>query len=245
MTERVNIFGIEIDNVSSETALDELFNFTKSWSKQVSFVNADTLNKAYKNKKLHAALTTSDYVLPDGSGVSLGSRILGQQIQQNVNGTDLFPMLCSRAKKTDVPLYFLGGKKSVAAKARDEMLKKYPGLKIVGVRDGFFEKCDEQEVINDIVQSGAKILLVGFGAPKQECWINDNLSKLKVHTALGVGGLFDFYSGNIPRAPTWMRRSGIEWIFRLYQEPKRMWFRYLVGNPLFIFRVFLQRVQSS
>jgi lipopolysaccharide/colanic/teichoic acid biosynthesis glycosyltransferase len=124
------------------------------------------------------------------------------------------------------------------------MQQRYPGLEIAGTRDGFFTPEQEAEIIADINASGAAILLVGFGAPKQELWLSRVKQSLASPVCMGVGGLFDYYSGRIPRAPLWLREMGLEWAWRFCQEPMRMWRRYLVGNPLFIYRVLRQRQQG-
>ena len=110
-------------------------------------------------------------------------------------------------------------------------------LKIAGTRDGYFDPEEEKAVVDTINESGARILLVAFGAPRQEFWLECWRERLVPPVGMGVGGLFDFYSGRIPRAPVWMREIGLEWVFRLMQEPGRMWRRYIIGNPLFLFRV--------
>jgi N-acetylglucosaminyldiphosphoundecaprenol N-acetyl-beta-D-mannosaminyltransferase len=135
-------------------------------------------------------------------------------------------------------MFLLGAKPGVAEKMKKNLEQKYNEIIISGVQDGYFDRqTGNDEVIEKINNSGAKILLVAFGAPNQEKWIYTNLQKLDVHAAIGVGGLFDFYSGNMPRAPKWMRELGIEWVFRLIKEPGRMWRRYIIGNPLFLQRV--------
>lgn len=163
----------------------------------------------------------------------------------NINGTDFFPRLCERAANTGLKLYLLGGLPGVAALAAQAMQKRYPKLIIAGTRDGYFDHTQESDVINSINLSGADILLVGMGAPKQELWLARHRGQLQPSVCMGVGGLFDFYSGRIPRAPVWMREIGMEWAWRIAQEPGRMWRRYIVGNPLFLYRVWLQRQRAS
>jgi N-acetylglucosaminyldiphosphoundecaprenol N-acetyl-beta-D-mannosaminyltransferase len=125
--------------------------------------------------------------------------------------------------------------------------KQYQGLKIVGENNGYFEKntIEEKNIINSINESHADILLVGLGAPFQEKWIHSHRKELSSKILMGVGGLFDFYSGNIPRAPLWIRKMGLEWTYRLYQEPRRMFKRYVIGNPLFIYRVYKSQFMAS
>jgi len=120
------------------------------------------------------------------------------------------------------------------------MVQRFPDLRIAGARDGYFTTEEEPAVVAEINDSGAAILLVAFGVPRQELWIASRRNELKTPVCLGVGGLFDFYSGRIARAPVWMREIGLEWVWRMLQEPKRMWRRYIIGNPLFLSRVWRQ-----
>jgi N-acetylglucosaminyldiphosphoundecaprenol N-acetyl-beta-D-mannosaminyltransferase len=210
----------------------------------LAFVNPDCLNTAYTNNAYLHILQTADRVLPDGIGLNIGCRLLNQSLLANVNGTDLFPRLCERAAAGGYSLFLLGGLPGVAELAAEAMRQRYPGLNIAGVRDGFFSSEQESQIIQTINDSGAAILLAGFGVPKQEFWLARHFENLQPRVSLGVGGLFDYYSGRIPRAPVWMREIGMEWSWRLIQEPGRMWKRYIIGNPLFLYRVWLQRQQD-
>ena len=125
------------------------------------------------------------------------------------------------------------------------MRERFPALAIVGFHDGFFKPEETERILEEINNSNADILLVAFGTPKQELWLAEHHDKLKPCVRLGVGGLFDFYSGRMPRAPIWMREIGMEWSWRLLQEPGRMWRRYLIGNPLFLYRVWLQKNRGN
>ncbi len=203
----------------------------------MAFVNPDCLNVAWKNGEYRNALLEADRVLPDGIGIHLGCRMLGQALQANVNGTDMFPLLCEAAAREQLPIYLLGARPDIAQAAAENMVQRYPQLKIVGARDGYFQPEEEEAVVDAINCSGARILLVAFGAPRQELWLRRWRDRLVPPVSMGVGGLFDFYSGRIARAPVWMREMGLEWVFRLMQEPGRMWRRYVIGNPLFLFRV--------
>jgi N-acetylglucosaminyldiphosphoundecaprenol N-acetyl-beta-D-mannosaminyltransferase len=149
----------------------------------------------------------------------------------------MFPLLCEVAARERLPIYLLGARPGIAKAVADNMVKRYPELEIAGTRDGYFDSGEEQAVVDAINTSGARILLVAFGAPRQELWLERWRERLVPPVGMGVGGLFDFYSGRIPRAPVWMREMGLEWVFRLMQEPGRMWRRYIIGNPLFLYRV--------
>lgn len=206
----------------------------------VAFVNPDCLNIAYRHEDYRRVLRSAARVLPDGIGLRLGCRLFGVSLKANVNGTDLFPRLCARAAEAGVPLFLLGARPGIAALAAKNLQTQYPALNIAGTHHGFFEPDEEPNLIRQINESGARILLVAFGAPRQELWLDRRRSDLTPPVRLGVGGLLDFYSGQMPRAPQWMREIGCEWAFRLYQEPGRLWRRYVIGNPLFLYRVWLQ-----
>lgn len=240
------ILGLPIDNLSLGEAVDRIATPSgESAARQVSFLNADCVNRAMRDRDYRRVLIGSDLRLGDGVGLRIGGRILRSEIRENVNGTDLFPRLCRRLETEQKSIYLLGGKPGIAAAVADWIRTHYPRLRVAGTRHGYFDRDAEPEIIEDINRSGASILLVAFGAPLQEKWISRNLQQLRVDAALGVGGLFDFYSGRIPRAPEWLRELGLEWTFRLYQEPGRMWRRYLVGNFVFLARVSAARVFGS
>jgi N-acetylglucosaminyldiphosphoundecaprenol N-acetyl-beta-D-mannosaminyltransferase len=208
------------------------------------FVNPACLNIAYTNTIYLGILQAADRVLPDGIGINIGCRMLNESLLANINGTDLFPRLCERAAKGGYSLFLLGGLPGIAELTAQAMQQRYPDLIIAGVHDGYFTSEQESQVIETINNSGAAILLVGFGVPKQELWLAGYREQLQPTVCLGIGGLFDYYSGRIPRAPVWVREIGLEWTWRLIQEPGRMWKRYIIGNPLFLYRVWLQRQQG-
>jgi N-acetylglucosaminyldiphosphoundecaprenol N-acetyl-beta-D-mannosaminyltransferase len=234
----LNLFRIPVVNTTMSEAIAWVLAEASGTGKSLmAFVNPDCLNLAWENDEYRNVLLTADRVLPDGIGIHLGCRMLGQALRANVNGTDMFPLLCEAAAREQLPIYLLGARPGVARAAADNMLQRYPQLKIAGARDGYFAPEEEEAVVNAINGSGARILLVAFGAPRQELWLARWRDRLLAPVSMGVGGLFDFYSGRIPRAPVWMREMGLEWVYRLMQEPGRMWRRYVIGNPLFLYRV--------
>ena len=238
MPPMINFFGIPVVNTTMQEAVNwVVVNAAGEGHKLMAFVNPDCLNIAWKDANYRAVLLDADRVLPDGIGVHLGCRMLGLALRANVNGTDMFPMLCEAAARERLPIYLLGARPGVARAAADKMVERYPGLEIAGTADGYFLPEDEASVVNAINASGARILLTAFGVPRQELWLRRWRDRLAPAVSMGVGGLFDFYSGRIPRAPIWMREMGLEWVYRLMQEPGRMWRRYVIGNPLFLFRV--------
>ena len=237
----LNFFGVRIVNLSMPEALDMITAaIAKPGTKMINFVNPHCLNVAYTDPRYKRILSQAEFILPDGIGLHQGCRILGCQFNSNINGTDLFPRLCERLAAEGKSIFLLGAQPGAAETSGQAMLARFPQLKIAGTRDGFFKPEEEVQVIKEINAAGADILLVAMGVPRQEFWIDDNLPALKVSVAMGVGGLFDYYSGRIPRAPQWIREIGMEWVWRLLQEPGRMWKRYLVGNFLFLYRVWKQ-----
>jgi N-acetylglucosaminyldiphosphoundecaprenol N-acetyl-beta-D-mannosaminyltransferase len=237
---RPMILRIPVDNLNMVQALDTMERYMAgSEPRRIAFVNADCANIAHVRDEYRRCLRTADLVLPDGIGVKLAGRFLGSPIRQNVNGTDLFPRLCQRLSGTEHALFLLGGQPGVAADVAAWVAAHHPGVRVAGHRHGFFSAEEEESVLEEIRSSGATVLLVAFGAPRQDLWIADHLAGIpSVRVAMGVGGLFDFFAGRIPRAPQWVREIGCEWAFRLYQEPGRLWRRYFVGNAVFLIRVF-------
>jgi exopolysaccharide biosynthesis WecB/TagA/CpsF family protein len=235
--DRVQLLGVDIDNVTMAEAIRLIFRHTSPGTRaRFAFVNADCLNIAHRDLRYEHALLRQDAVFGDGSGIAIAARLRNRRMAENVNGTDMFPLLCEEAARRGVPLFLLGGREGVPEETAQRMQARYPGLRIAGAQNGYFERSHEDAVIERINGSGAGILLVALGVPQQELWIEANRNRLNVPVCIGVGGLFDFYSGRIPRAPLWLRQAGLEWTWRLWQEPLRLWRRYLVGNPLFLAR---------
>ena len=240
------MLGVKIDNVQMSAAISMVIARAKQGQpSQFAFVNADCLNKCCNDPSYARALSRQDAVFADGSGIRMAAALRNMTISDNVNGTDMFPLLCAAAAEQGVAIYLLGAKPGVAEAVANNMLKQFPMLKIAGTRDGFIKPDEEAGVIAAINASGAGILLVAMGAPRQELWALKHRNALKVPVTMGVGGLFDFYSGNISRAPIWLRKAGFEWIWRFLQEPRRMWRRYFVGNPLFLFRTLREQSRAT
>jgi len=208
-----------------------------------NFINAHCINVASGDRNYRHALRRSDMLLPDGIGMRLAARLAGRSMVENLNGTDLFPVLCARAAVCSLPIFLLGGQPGVAEATAAAMRERYPGLDIAGVRDGFTGIANDQDVIDAINASGAKIVLVGLGVPHQELWISRMAPALRAPVLMGVGGLFDYYSGRIARAPALLRAIGLEWAWRLAQEPRRLARRYLVGNIAFLGRAAAHAVE--
>jgi N-acetylglucosaminyldiphosphoundecaprenol N-acetyl-beta-D-mannosaminyltransferase len=232
------LLGIPISNVTTERALEIIWDHMDNSSpSEIHFVNAHCINVAAKNSVYQSILQNSKAIFPDGSGIRKAGATLNHPIVDNVNGTDLFPLLCNECAKSNKKIYLLGGKPEVAEKSAQWANEYVDSEIIAGSHDGFFTEEQTQEILNEINESKADLLLVGMGVPRQELWIHEHLSAIQVGVVMGVGGLFDYYSGTIPRSPSFMRKLGIEWVWRLMMEPKRMWRRYIIGNIEFLLRI--------
>ncbi len=207
---------------------------------RTSFINAHVINVAATNHSYSRVLAGMDRLYADGSGMALAARLNRSPLADNVNGTDLFPLLCAAARKAGVKIFLLGGKPGVAEAASETLESMGYGGVVAGTHHGYISKHeDNQNAIDEINASGASMLLVGMGVPLQDVWIAQNFGSLQTPVVIGVGGLFDFFSGNVSRAPAFLRSFGCEWVWRLMQEPGRLWSRYLLGNALFIMRALL------
>ncbi len=233
-----HLLGLDIDNITMEEAVSIMRKHLEQ-KKQCSifFVNPDCLNKMVDDPDYFSTLQKGDYIFPDGIGLSIAGKLLQTPLRENINGTDMLPYLCTMASEDEKSLFLLGSKPGVA-KTAAEKIKEAFDVTIAGTANGYFDHDTQSDtIIETINNSGASILLVAFGAPRQEKWIARYRGHLKPEILIGVGGLFDFYSGNINRAPEWMREIGLEWVYRIMQEPGRMWRRYIIGNPVFLYRV--------
>lgn len=200
---------------------------------QIAFLNAHCANISRKDWQYRDTLENVDALLPDGSGIALAAKLDQQELGANLNGTDLFGPLCRCLAFRKIPVFFLGGRPGVAEAAAEKAMCDCPGLNVAGHRHGFFSPREEDAIIEQINASGARVVFVAFGVPSQDVWLARVRHRLHAPVVLGVGGLLDFVSSRIPRAPEWMRRTGTEWLYRLKCEPRRMWRRYLIGNFTF------------
>jgi N-acetylglucosaminyldiphosphoundecaprenol N-acetyl-beta-D-mannosaminyltransferase len=240
---QVRMLGCRADNLTMAEAVDTLVaRLDRGQQTRAAFVNADCMNLALRTPAYRSAVDTADLVFLDGSGMRLAGRLLGKTIRDNVNGTDLFPHLCAALASRGGRLFLLGAAPGIAERVRDWIHARYPGVQVVGTRHGYYAPEEAGSVLEAIRSARPDVLLVAFGAPRQDCWLRHNLAATGATIGIGVGGLFDFYSGSIPRAPRWMRRLGVEWVWRLAQEPRRLWRRYLIGNFTFVARVLQARM---
>jgi exopolysaccharide biosynthesis WecB/TagA/CpsF family protein len=233
----VDVFGMAFENVTLSKAARDLVSTARNGRQsRVVFVNAHVINEAARDDAYLATVATAQTRYADGSGMAVAAKLVGRPFIDNVNGTDLFPELCREAMRSGVSIFLLGAKPGVAEEAAANVAKTGHGRAIAGTHHGYFApgSQDEARVIAEINASGAGIVLVAMGVPVQDQWIERNRSRLTAPVLAGVGGLFDFASGRMSRAPHVFRTVGCEWVWRLAMEPKRMWQRYLIGNAIFI-----------
>ncbi|MEL0654606.1 WecB/TagA/CpsF family glycosyltransferase [Pseudoalteromonas issachenkonii] len=195
-------------------------------------VNVAKIVNMQKDFLLAESVKACDLINIDGMGVVFGARFLGYDISERVAGVDLFHELLAMSAKRDFPVFLLGATQDVVSKTVSNVSKQNPNLTIAGYNDGYFWD-NEEAVVNKIRESGAKLLFVAITSPKKENFINKWQDKLGVDFVMGVGGTFDVVAGKVKRAPVWMQNAGLEWFYRVMQEPGRMWKRYFVTNSKF------------
>jgi exopolysaccharide biosynthesis WecB/TagA/CpsF family protein len=230
----IKIMNHQILNASSSEAIAILAN---SVTKTAFFMNAHCVNVASKDAVYGWALGKADRLLPDGIGMRIAARVGGERLVENLNGTDLFVPLVRDAAARGRSIFFFGAAAGVAEAAAAKAVELAPGLDVAGCRDGYFSPAEEDGIIAAINASGADIVLVALGVPRQEIWIARNRHRLNAGLVMGVGAQFDFWSGRVRRAPAIVRRLSCEWMWRLALEPRRLARRYLVGNPQFLARL--------
>lgn len=236
-TASITLFGLPLLSASPDRAVDHLLETPRC---RAAFVNAHCVNLAATDAEYRAALSSAELLLPDGAGVELAARLHGKRFAANLNGTDLCPLVLARAAECGRPVYLLGGRPGVADAAAAILMQRYPSLRVVGTRDGYAGARDT-DVIEAINDSGADILLVAMGVPLQDVWLARHHDKLKPGLVIGVGAFLDFSAGRVRRAPRWMRRIRLEWLWRLGLEPRRLFGRYVIGNALFLWRAIRHR----
>ena len=236
MQSTVTVLDIPIAAVTMKQAVAAVEDFiTAKKTHLIATANAEMIMMAQQDGELASILKQADLVVPDGAGVVWASRYLGHPVPERVAGYDLSQQLLQQAAQKGYRVYFFGAAPGIAVQAQAVAVARYPGLHIVGVRDGYFSVQEEDEIIAEIKASQSDILLVALGVPKQEKWLAKNLHRLATPVAMGVGGTFDVMAGVVERAPLWMQQASLEWLYRLLQQPQR--FLRMLALPQFVLRV--------
>ncbi len=235
---RTKFLNYNIDNLTFDETIDKIIELINSGkTSQHVVLNAAKITLMEKDKKLAKIVNSSDLISADGISIVWASKLLGNKIKERVAGIDLFGRLLEIACQKRYRIYLLGADESTIKESVKKIKEEYNGLIITGSRNGFFEEEDEIDIVNEINQSNNHILFVGISTPKKEYFLNKYINKLNVPFCMGVGGSFDITAGKYKRAPEWMQRNGLEWTYRLFQEPRRMWKRYSIDNYKFIYIV--------
>ena len=244
----MRILDVKVDNVTMQETVDRIGNMVRSGDKHyVVTPNAEFLVAAQRDPEFKRILNQADLSIPDGMGVVYASKFYGDPLRERVAGTDLVEILCKKAAKEGWSVFFLGGLYGVGKRAAEVLRSRYPGLNVCGFYEGKREKAYDEQSLRSIkrVSKGHKIdiLLVAYGHNYQEKWIARNSQRLDFTVSLGIGGAFDFISGYISRAPLWVRRVGLEWLFRLIKQPWR-WRRIFKAVVVFPFLVLKESFSS-
>lgn len=204
-------------------------------------INAVKVVNAQKDQKLRDSIVSCDIINADGQGIIWASRLLNRALPERVAGIDLMENLVELAAQQKYRIFFLGAKEEILQKVIQTYSKKYGSEIIAGYNNGYFKAEEEENIARKIADSYADILFVAMSSPKKEIFLNTYKDLIKTPFIMGVGGSFDVVSGFVKRAPKWMQESGLEWLYRTLQEPRRMWKRYLFGNSSFIYLVFKEK----
>ncbi len=244
---RVDVLGVGVDPLTVEDLNAEVGRLANARGRGLVLnVNAHSLNLCWEDPGLRRFLNGADVVFCDGAGVMLAARILGGRIPVRITYADYAWQLAAFAASEGLSLFFLGSRPGVARVAAQRLKQRHPDLEIVGVCHGYFDRAagspENEAVVREINAAAPDILLVGLGMPLQERWLMRNRPRLDAGVALAGGAVFDYVSGTLARGPSILTSHGFEWLARLLIEPRRLWRRYLIGNPLFLLRVAGQRL---
>ncbi len=231
------VLGCPIDALSESEALDRIDAWAQDKeSRAVYLCNVHSVVTASRLKHFSSVIERSDMATPDGMPIAWMMRRRGQPAQARISGPDLMMAYCERAESTGSSIFLLGSDDETLAALRGNLQRRFPRMRIAGAISPPFRPLTSEEdaaIVETINQSGASVLFVGLGCPKQECWIDQHLGQIHA-VMIGVGAAFAFHAGTLRRAPLWMRNAGLEWAFRLLCEPRKLWRRYLVTNTLFV-----------
>jgi len=245
--EKINLCGILISNVTTVRVLNKIEELILGNSHSYIITsNVDHIVKCQNDKEFKNIYRSATLITADGVPLLWAANILGTPLKEKISGSDIFMNICELSAYNKYKVFFLGGKPEAAKRAAEKVKERYSGINIVGVfcpNYGFENNETENNIIiSMIVKAKPDILFVGLGAPKQEKWIYKHKDEYKVPVSIGVGATFDFVSGIVKRAPVWMQKAGFEWFWRLMMEPKRLWKRYLIDDPIFFWLILKQKL---
>jgi N-acetylglucosaminyldiphosphoundecaprenol N-acetyl-beta-D-mannosaminyltransferase len=250
MSSRVAIFGVGIDPITKDDVLGRIREALEGGRRiVVAHVHVMGLNLAYTTPWLVEFFNRADIVYCDGYGVRVGAFLLGKRLPARFTLADWMDELMEVVRKAGSSVYFLGNPPGVAEKAGLALAEAHPGLRVAGAQHGFFDpgpgSPENEAVVEAIRAARPDLLLVGMGMPRQEAWVRDNADRLAGISIMTVGGVFEYWGGDLTRSPRWMTDRGLEWLALTLQAPGRYWKRHLVGNPVFLWRILNQRLKCT
>lgn len=236
--QRIELFGIVIHNVTMNEAVEGITGWLAGSGRHyVTTPNVDHVMRLQHDPEFRQIYRNASLVVADGMPIIWASRWLGKPLKERVSGADLLPKVCEVAAASGKTVFLLGGKDGIAERAAQNLQARFPSLRVVGAYGPPFgfesDEAENQRIVRVINEAQPDILFVGLGAPKQEKWVARHLQQLQIKVALCVGAGIDYVAGTLKRAPRWMQRVGLEWAWRLFQEPGRLWRRYLVTDLAF------------
>lgn len=220
---KVNILGVLVDKYNIEEASDKIVDYLKNGNRRkcIYTPNSEIIMTAYKDRAFLDVLNNADMLTADGIGVVYASKILSNPIKSRAAGYDIACRVLEKSAPLGMSVYLFGAKPGVAQQAADNICKKYPGIKIAGCQDGYFDEEKEKKIIEDINEKKPDVLFVCLGAPKQEWWIDNHKNELDFGVCMGIGGSLDVFAGTVKRAPVVYQKLGIEWLYRFIKQPSR------------------------
>ncbi|MEU9453441.1 WecB/TagA/CpsF family glycosyltransferase [Streptomyces sp. NPDC048277] len=235
MTGRQTLFGVELDPLTMDETVARCLEAVRDGEQlEIGVVNAAKLVNMRRDDRLAKAVAGCDLVLADGQAVVWAGRVLRAPLPERVAGIDLFLRLLAEAETTGIPVYFLGAKEEVLDQMLLRVADRFPGLKVAGSRNGYFDDSEQEAIADGIARSGAQLLFLGMTSPKKEIFTAAYGTRTGAHVVHGVGGSFDILAGVTKRAPESWQRLGMEWLYRALQEPRRLGRRYLTTNVSFV-----------
>lgn len=240
--ERIELLNTYADNLNMEETVLAVDNYLmKNRPLHLMGINADKINELQKNERLKKIVNNCEIINADGISVVWASKKLGKPLKERVAGIDLMQELLKLAEKKKYKVYLLGAKEEVVKQTCHVVQNRYPGINVVGYRNGYFKQSDWPCIAEELKKCNAQLVFVGITSPLKEYFIEYLQNQGLNSVFMGVGGSFDVISGNIPRAPKWVQKIGMEWMFRVLQEPGRLWKRYFIGNTRFITSVYREK----
>lgn len=232
---RYKIMNTYVNAVSMDETISRVEKIIeKGKPTQHVVINASKVNLMEDDSELRRIVNSCPLINADGASIVWAAKKLGVPLKERVTGCDLFQELIKVAFEKGYKIYLFGAKEEVVTKVKAIYEERYPGIQIVGYRNGYFTEDDEPEIVKNMAESGADMMFVAFSSPKKEYWVNKYLEQLNIPFVMGVGGSFDIVAGVTERAPQWFQDHGLEWFYRFIQEPGRMWKRYIIGNAKFV-----------